>query len=211
MFELVEGSGAEGVGADHGGFESAALVVVGVFGDGGGFAGALESDEEDDVGFASFECVGFDYFGSVVVVGGAAGGILVGGREHGGEFVHDGSLDQFVHVHGIRLVIVHQIGNLFLNVGTQLHDQFDIDVGFDEGAGYFGEEGIEGFGGESGGGGGRGGLEFAERVAEFSAQFGEDHGYLVIVGYCYYCCCYVGVVNMMWWIVLDRLTVPIVR
>ena len=54
LFELVEGAGAEGIGADEAGFEAPGTVVAGEFGAGGGFAGALETDEHDDVGFSFF-------------------------------------------------------------------------------------------------------------------------------------------------------------
>jgi hypothetical protein len=47
------------------------------------------------------------------------------------------------------VVVGHQIAHLLLDVGPQRHDKLDVDIGFDEGARYFGEEGIEAFGGDS--------------------------------------------------------------
>ena len=49
LFQLVEGAGAEGVGANEAGFEAAGLVMPCEFCAGGCFAGALEAHEHYDI------------------------------------------------------------------------------------------------------------------------------------------------------------------
>lgn len=54
LFQLVEGTGSEGVSTDHGDSPSLLFVEVGHFRAGGCFSTSLQSYEHDDVGFSPF-------------------------------------------------------------------------------------------------------------------------------------------------------------
>lgn len=59
LFELVKGSCSECICADHGDSPPFLLVVIGNLAASGGFATALEANEHNNVGLASFGLIGF--------------------------------------------------------------------------------------------------------------------------------------------------------
>ena len=144
LLELVEGTGAEGVGAHEAGLEAARRVPPRELGARGGFAGTLQADEHDDVGLALARLEGLgvrvDELDELVVDGFLDEALLVDAR---GEVLEvDGALDRVAEV----------------------HDELDVDVGFDEGVGDLLDHGIEGLGksvSHGAGSGGAGGGECA--------------------------------------------------
>mmetsp|Transcript_17429 Transcript_17429/g.36324 ORF Transcript_17429/g.36324 Transcript_17429/m.36324 type:complete len:238 (+) Transcript_17429:1082-1795(+) len=134
LLQLIKRPGAKRIRADHAGLPPPPLIIMGIFGNGGGFPRALKAHEEDDVGFVSFHDVGFDDFAVVLVV--CRG-------EHGGQFVDYRLLNEAIDVGvsgGRRVAVVagHQVADLLLDVGSDRHNELDVDVRFDEGAGDVG-------------------------------------------------------------------------
>ena len=63
------------------------------------------------------------------------------GVDHLDEFIEDGFLDEALLVHTWREMLEV---NGFLDRLSQVHDEFDVDIGFDEGVGDLLDHGFEG-------------------------------------------------------------------
>mmetsp|Transcript_69714 Transcript_69714/g.176911 ORF Transcript_69714/g.176911 Transcript_69714/m.176911 type:complete len:250 (+) Transcript_69714:985-1734(+) len=109
LLQLVEGPGPEGVAADQGGFPTLPVVVVRVLGASGGLAAALQADKHDDIALSLLQLVR-----------------LLVCRDQPHQLLNHGLLNQ------LALVDTTSVGfqeNTLLNVGPQLRDVANVDVG----------------------------------------------------------------------------------
>mmetsp|Transcript_29067 Transcript_29067/g.81803 ORF Transcript_29067/g.81803 Transcript_29067/m.81803 type:complete len:282 (+) Transcript_29067:408-1253(+) len=166
LLQLVEGSGTERVRAHHGRLPAAPLVVVGELGDGGRLSGALQSDEEHDVGLGALHGVR-----------------LALRRQQPDELLHDDLLDGLADVGrralilvGLLLVVLHDVLHPALDVLAQRHDQLDVDVGFDQGPRDVIEQRVKVLAGDASR---RHIVELPQRAAQLPAQVSQHHGGLV--------------------------------
>ena len=144
LFQLIEGSSSEGIGANHGDSPAFLFVVVCYFTASGCFSTALKSDKHDDVDFSSF---GFE-------------GFLLN-FEEAGQFLDDGLFDENSEVATALFFIFELIENIL----SQFHDILDIDIAAQECVANLFEAFFDGFFIDDGGF-----IEFLEGRGDLSSE-----------------------------------------
>lgn len=123
LLQLVEGTCTESIGTHQTCLESSSLVPSGQLGTCCRLTSTLQTNKHDDIGLALARLEGF--------------GMRVDELD---EFIENGLLDEAFLVDARREVL--EVDGT-LDRLAQVDDEFDVDIGFDEGVGDFLDHGLE--------------------------------------------------------------------
>mmetsp|Transcript_15248 Transcript_15248/g.34908 ORF Transcript_15248/g.34908 Transcript_15248/m.34908 type:complete len:300 (-) Transcript_15248:1-900(-) len=166
LLELIEGSGAKGIGTHHSRLPPSPLVIIRVLSDRCGLSGSLQPHKQNNVRLAAFHPVGFP-----------------GGFQQLDELVDDRLLHHLgdvarplfslgvAVVFVLAVVVFDQSLHVFLDVFAEGHYQSDAHVGLDQRPGDLRQDLVQLRRRDMT----RTRVQLAEGVAEFASQFGQHH------------------------------------